>query len=74
MNAPLARAAEGLSLAAAPTFAAMATATAAWGGGPMDALCGAGARSGVDGMTQMYLLMAAFHVSPWLRLAARRKR
>ena len=74
MNGALARTAKGLGLAATPTFAAMAAATAVWGGGPVAALCGASPGFGLDGMTQMYLLMAAFHVPPWLRLASRRTR
>lgn len=64
-------AAEWLSLAAAPTFAAMAV-VAAVGGGPADVLCSAGPASPLTGMPAMYLLMAAFHVSPWLRRAAGR--
>jgi hypothetical protein len=64
-------AAEWLSLAAAPTFAAMALATAVWGGAPLDTVCAAKPGFPVGGMSQMYLLMSAFHVSPWLRRAAR---
>ena len=63
--------AEWLSLAAAPTFAAMAVATAV-GGGPADMLCSAVPGSPLGGMTAMYLLMAAFHLSPWLRRTERR--
>lgn len=59
--------AEWLSLAAAPTLAAMALATAVAGGGPMDALCRAGSGWPLDGMALMYLLMSAFHLSPWLK-------
>lgn len=62
----MSRVAEALSLAAAPTFAAMAFVTAA-GGGPAQMLCLPGEGSPLSGMTTMYLLMAAFHVSPWLR-------
>lgn len=60
------RAPHALSLAAAPVLAAMAAVTA---GGP-GALC-ASMSSPLEGMTAMYLLMAAFHLSPWLKLAAR---
>jgi hypothetical protein len=65
--------AEWLSLAAAPTFAAMALATAAAAGGPTDALCGSESGWPLDGMVVMYLLMSAFHVAPWLkRMGGRR--
>jgi hypothetical protein len=63
-------AAEGLSLAAAPTFAIMALVTAV-SGGPLDAICSA---SPLGGMAPMYLLMAAFHTAPWLRLLSRSQR
>jgi hypothetical protein len=61
---------DGLSLAAAPTFAVMALVAAA-GGGPIDALCSSmpGA-SWFGGMVPMYLLMSAFHAGPWLKLIA----
>jgi hypothetical protein len=68
MSVPAFRAADALSLAAAPTFAAMALAAAVAGGG--GGICGA-AMSPLGGMVPMYLLMAAFHTAPWLRLAAR---
>jgi hypothetical protein len=64
-------AAEFLSLAAAPTFAAMALLTALGGGGPLAVLCSADA-SPLIGMVPMYLLMSAFHAGPWLRLIANR--
>lgn len=59
-------AADCLSLAAAPTFAAMAVLTAIGGGGPLDALC-SGA-SPLGGMVPMYVLMSVFHVAPWVKL------
>jgi hypothetical protein len=38
------------------------------------ALCSAGSSIlPVDGMTVMYLLMSLFHLSPWLKLASRRR-
>jgi hypothetical protein len=63
-------AADCLSLAAAPTFATMALLEAA-GGGPLSMLCSA---SPFSGMLPMYLLMAAFHLAPWLRLISRAER
>lgn len=62
-----------LALAAAPTFAAMALWSVAFGGGPEAVICSASPASPLDGMTVMYLLMAVFHLSPWLRLTARRR-
>jgi hypothetical protein len=66
MKRPLSGAADWLSLAAAPTFAAMALVTAVSGS---DMLCAA---SPVGGMVPMYLLMSVFHVGPWLRLLVAR--
>ena len=62
-----------LSLAAAPTFAIMALATAMAGRGASDVLCSAAA-SPLGGMIPMYLLMSAFHSAPWLRLIVRASR
>ena len=67
--------ANGLGLAAAPTFAAMALLTAASGGDSMGALCtsqGGQGASPLGGMVLMYLLMSVFHAAPWLRLLHRR--
>jgi hypothetical protein len=61
---------DGLGLAAAPAFAAMALMTAALGGGA-EPLCSAHG-SLMSGMVPMYLLMSAFHVGPWLRLMTSR--
>jgi hypothetical protein len=60
--------ADGLSLAAAPAFATMALMTVCLGGGA-EPLCSA-LRQGslMTGMLPMYVLMSAFHASPWLRL------
>lgn len=61
-----------LSLAASPTFAIMALASAFTDRGPAGAFCGSGPGGWpVDEMAVMYLLMSAFHVSPWLRLRRR---
>jgi hypothetical protein len=62
--------ADWLCLAAAPTFAAMALLTTAYDGHDMTCMPGP---SVLSGMTSMYLLMAAFHLAPWLRLVARRR-
>jgi hypothetical protein len=64
--------AQWLSLAAAPTFAAMALLTGFAGGGPMDVLCTAGHGSPLNGMVPMYLLMSALHSTPWLKLISTR--
>ena len=62
-----------LSLAAAPIFAVMAALAASHAGGMPDALCSAvSGGSLLTGMVPMYLLMSAFHLAPWLRMASRR--
>ena len=67
-------AADGLCLAAAPTFAIMALLTGVLGGGPTDMLCPAAQNaSPLSGMVPMYLLMSAFHLAPWLKLIASRR-
>lgn len=61
-------AADWLSLAATPTFAAMALLTDVLAG-PQDVLCTAmQADSPLSGMVPMYLLMSVFHIGSWLRL------
>ena len=63
-----ARAGEGLALAAAPTFAAMAALTTALDVGTPEMLCASAAPlSPLNGMAAMYFLMAVFHAAPWLR-------
>jgi hypothetical protein len=65
------RYADWLSLAAAPTFASMVLLTGAFGGAP-DILCSGQNASPLDGMVPMYVLMSAFHSTPWLKLISRR--
>jgi hypothetical protein len=64
-------AARWLCLAASPTFALMAFATAMSGAPDMGCSMGEGA-SLLGGMVPMYLLMSAFHLAPWLNLIAKR--
>ena len=62
-----------LGLAAAPTFAIMALWTGFFSG-QQDMLCMAmQSSSPMSGMTVMYLLMSAFHATPWLRLITSRR-
>jgi hypothetical protein len=61
-------AAEWLRFAAAPTFALMALLTA-YEGSRQDVLCAfMQDKTPLTGMVPMYLLMSAFHLSPWLKL------
>jgi hypothetical protein len=66
----LSRAANGLGLAATPTFAVLALLT---GSTEPDLLC-LHATPSLGGMGVMYWLMSAFHLAPWLRLIAKRRR
>lgn len=61
-----------LHLAASPTFVAMALITGIMDAGPARILCQAMGHGWVslDSMSFMYLLMAAFHASPWWKLIA----
>lgn len=63
-----------LGLAAAPTFAIMALLAGGFGGGQMAMMCAtAPDASPLSGMAAMYLLMSAFHLTPWLKLISRRR-
>jgi hypothetical protein len=63
-----------LPLAAAPTFAMMALMTGIQDGGMPDMLCLAGHdASPLTGMVPMYVLMSAFHGTPWLKLISSRR-
>jgi hypothetical protein len=73
-HAPAHPAAEWLCLAAAPTFAIMALLTGAFDVGPPDMLCSVTQHaSPLNGMVVMYLLMSAFHSTPWLKLISSRQ-
>ena len=63
-----------LGLAAAPTFAIMALWTGTFGGYPEMLCMPMQGSSAMNGMTVMYLLMSAFHLSPWLRLIGRQSK
>jgi hypothetical protein len=65
--------ADWLCLAAAPTFAMMALLTGIFGAPDMLCSGGRGAIS-LSGMVPMYLLMSAFHSTPWLKLIGGRRR
>ena len=60
-----------LGLAAAPTFAVMALSTVVLDRGVPGVVCSADAGA-IFGMAPMYLLMALFHLAPWLKLLSRR--
>ena len=60
-----------LPFAAAPVFTIMALVTAAQEGGMP--FCSAGAVPGLGGMAPMYLLMAVFHSTPWLKAISRQR-
>src|SRR5260370_14460409 len=67
-------AADWLCLAAAPTFAVMALLTGVQSSGQPDTFCSAmHDASPLGGMVPMYVLMAAFHLAPWLKLFSTRR-
>jgi hypothetical protein len=62
-----------LSFAATPSFALMAVLTMAHDSSPAEILCSAAhGASPLGGMLPMYVLMSAFHSTPWLKLISRR--
>jgi hypothetical protein len=63
--------ADWLCLAAAPSFAIMAMIAGA-GDGP-DVCSAMHGASSLSGMVPMYVLMSAFHSTPWLTLIAKRR-
>ena len=68
------RAANWLHLAAAPTFALMALLGAMVDGDAHRTTClGVAEASPLSSMSFMYLLMSAFHATPWLKLASGRR-
>lgn len=67
-HAPALTISDWLALAASPTFAAMALLTGIMAG-PAEMLCSSEMGMPLGGMVVMYLLMSAFHLAPWLRLA-----
>jgi len=69
-----ARAANWLHLVAAPTFALMALLGAVVDGDAHRTTClGVAEASPLSSMSFMYLLMSAFHATPWLKLASGRR-
>ena len=63
-----------LSLAATPTFAIMALISGISASGQPDMICSSmDDMSPLTGMVPMYLLMSAFHLTPWLKLVSGRR-
>lgn len=66
--------ADGLCLAATPTFAAMALLSATLGDPATNLICAAAqGASPIGGMVPMYVLMSVFHAAPWLKFFTRRR-
>jgi hypothetical protein len=62
-----------LHFAAAPTLMTMALLTVVFDSGSPNGLCSAAGSLRLSGMAPMYLLMATFHLRPWLKLISRRR-
>lgn len=62
-----------LRFAASPSFTIMALLTAVFDSGAPSVLCSTASGATLNGMAPMYLLMAAFHLGPWLKLISRRR-
>jgi hypothetical protein len=74
-RSPTLRADQWLALAATPTFALMALATAVGGDAASTLICSAAHSAPIlTGMVTMYLLMSLFHSPPWVRLIGDRWR
>jgi hypothetical protein len=66
-------AADLVCLAAAPTFAVMALLSCLPAGNPHEMICSVMRHAApLNGMAWMYLLMSAFHTTPWLKLISSR--
>jgi hypothetical protein len=62
-----------LRFAASPSFMIMALLTAVFDKGAPSVLCSNTSGATLNGMAPMYVLMAAFHLGPWLKLISRRQ-
>jgi hypothetical protein len=62
-----------LRFAASPSFTIMALLTAVFDSGAPSVLCSTASGATLNGMAPMYVLMAAFHLGPWLKLISRRQ-
>jgi hypothetical protein len=70
----LKRVANGLALAAAPTFALMAVVTMIENTRSQDGICSIGpAGAWPTGMAPMYVLMSIFHATAWLKASVAQK-
>jgi hypothetical protein len=63
-----------LTFAATPVFAVMAAVSAMPADSARGAFCSVIHQTTLGGMTMMYALMSAFHLPPWLKSIARRRK